>query len=165
MQASRVVISRETRNEMANNPLFKSRKAKSRFRAQKIIEYINSKPSGTKFGISELIAVAGYTESQYATGWAFVKRLQKSGILWIEKTNHFKKDVFVMKNADGSKVAKTKEMATDVISNAGTSSSIEIAPTVELPKEVDFREKVKTLAKDFSWNNNSDSLREFVNTL
>ena len=170
MEASRVVISRETRQQLANNPLFTSRKAKSRFRAQRIIDYVNSKPSGATFGISELLSVAGYTDSQYATGWAFVRRLEKSGILWIEKNNKFKKQVVVCKNADGSKLSTVKQVKEPRTEETVSPEVIEEkAKRAEIAmideRKAIFREEVKTLAKEFAWSNNSDSLREFVNSL
>lgn len=178
MQASKVTLSRETRAEIASNPLLHSRKAKSRFRAQKIIDYINSKPSGHKFGTVELISVAGYTDDQYASGYAFVKRLQKDGILWIEKNNKFKKGFVVCKNADGSKLNTVKvsepkkhEIPEETVEKVSDEDKIveEKAKQAEMcmisERNESFRNEVKSLAKDFAWDHNSDSLREFINKL
>lgn len=164
MDASKVTIGTETRLAMMNNPLLTSRKAKSKFRQQRLLDYIRSKPAGTTFGMNELIAVAGYTEKQYATGWAWVNRLARDKIIWIEKNNKFKKLVTIpsdshLLNEPEQPNASAEEPEVpqpEAEKPTGLVGNVTVLYTVE---------DIVHNAKQFAWEHNSDSLRDYVASL
>lgn len=157
MDASKVTISQETREKLSR-PL--SAKNKKALKIQLIKEYIRSKPIGTKFSMQELAAAAGYDKNRGAVGWAFVNRLHKNGVIDIEGVTKYKKNVTIPKD---SKATKELSISKDD-KKLDTSSSL----TKREDKNVSnlaFITEVEDKAREFSWKENSDSLREFIKFL
>lgn len=180
MDVSRVTLTNETRLAMENNPLLKDGRAKSKFRKAKILEYIRSKPAGSHFGIGELITAGGYTSKQYGTGWAFIQRMVKDKIIWIEKTDKFKKLVTIPGDAKTvaeatkpkaeSKKPEEKNVVNDDLQkpdreHLGVYSPNKPTLKIEVPKKLYRVEDIRGRAKQFAWEHNSDSLRDFIATL
>jgi len=161
MYASRVKISQETRSKL-NNPVLDSRK-KSELRVRLVLDKINNNP-GVRFTKQELLATAGYNPStntqNYQTGLAFIRNMEKRGLIAHNNTRTFRKHWFVLSEA----TIKTtpKQVAKSILAK----SQLAEKPVVE---EVDIKKGVQEIvtrpAKDFVWETNSDSLHEFVKYL
>lgn len=79
MIASKVSFSKETIAKLNERPL--DRWAKGKVRAQRVQEYIRSKPAGALIPMDDLIAAAGYFGGvkQRNTGYQFIYNLSKRG--------------------------------------------------------------------------------------
>jgi hypothetical protein len=176
MIASKVGFTQHTRELLNARPL--SRTDKSRIRKQRIIEYIRE----VKYGEcqkSDLIAAAGWDISngqQYSNGWSFVDRLIKNKVIQMSdgsnsRNTYIKKwvvlaDVHTVKVENGKMTVPPQDGETTLgpveIKKDGFVSPrppLQLEPVI--PAD-DATIDLVSAAKDFAWNTNSDSLREFV---
>jgi hypothetical protein len=167
MQASKVIISQETREKLNNQAL--SPLKKRELREQMVIAAIRKAVGGTRTK-QELIAAAGYnpagTSPDYARGLGFLTGMVNRGLITHNDTNTFKKNWTVL--AD---VKTTKAKDPEIMPTAVEIAKAIVAPEEEKAPEVVVELKEKThvnkgtlinLAKEFAWKHNSDSLREFI---
>jgi hypothetical protein len=164
MIASKVSFSQHTKELLNARPL--SRTAKNKLRRQRVIEYIREIPFG-ECRRADLITAGGWdisNESQYSSGWSFIKNLQKKNIIRMSdgtnpKNSYIKKwevvgDTRITKPATEQRI--DFELKTDA-----TSPDIKIE-AVTLPEPATMPDDLLEQAKNFAWNTNSDSLREFI---
>jgi hypothetical protein len=78
MIANKVTFSQETIAKINSTP-YLTRKRKAELRKERIKEYIREQPSGTFISMSDLIAAGGYKQTQYASAWAFIDRMIRTG--------------------------------------------------------------------------------------
>lgn len=184
MDASRVTFFRETRQKLTSPVLDKTKRRA--LKIERIKEFIRSKPAGTKFRMEDLMYAAGYGSENYASGYAFITGLRKNGILDIEKTSKFKKtvtipeDVKVKKLNEPVEVPEAPEEAP--VEPETLVNELDSPPTAPEPDwdalwakekranqpeidELTLIRHIEMLAKEFSWKNDSNDLREFVRSL
>jgi hypothetical protein len=164
MQASKLSFFESTKFQLNSNPILKSKSAKSKLRRTRVIDFIKEYPVGSKFTKSDLIYAAGYTQQQYGQGFAFIQRMEKDGIIFIENTKKFKKEVNVLK--DPRQDGRTTVIAPPATDEpVPTEDAPEDAEDEVMAKDIDFIIKIEKIARTFAWKENSDSLREFVKSL
>ena len=104
----------------------------------------------------ELVASAGLNpdarSNEYAKGVAMINSMVKRRIISFLPTTQFRKTWSVV--TDVKVTPSPKEMAASVMPK-DIMVALQEYPTVEKMKLVD-------MAKEFAWQNNSDSLREFI---
>lgn len=141
-----------------------NKKKRSAIRTQRVIDYIKEKPSGFEFSNTDLMTAAGYDpRRQYQSGWTFIKGLIDKKVICKHNdspVNKFK--------APYSVPGESKTVS--VITNTPKSDEIPQKPDEvrELEKHVEStftKEHIVYKAKQFAWERNSDSLRDFINTL
>jgi len=166
MIASKVSFSQHTKELLNARPL--SRTAKSKLRRQRIVEYIRELPLG-ECQRHELITAGGWNisdQSQYSSGWSFIKGLQNKNIIRMSdgtdpKNSYVKKwevvaDTRVVKPAVSHTVTNDHGTMTFPATDGVVSLAPQLEPVIDTPD--DLLEQ----AKNFAWNTNSDSLREFI---
>lgn len=150
MEVSKLVISPEN---LRFKPMSTGKRAQ--LRKENIKALIRSRPAGSKITSAEFQAVTG---AKYQTVWAIINRMVKRGEISrtpiLGKTKVFcwtvNEDVKVTKPSADEAVSADKQdtpersQSDEYTSIGRTSSSLLVA------------------AKDFAWETNSDSLREFV---
>lgn len=151
MEASKVTIDPNTmRSAVMSN------KRKRELRTELVKAYIRSVPSGSPITIKELGLAAQFTDKQAASANQFVTRLVLNGVLQRERIPH--------KNASYWTIPGDAETVDeDHTWNPPARAVAEAA----LPVETDFDQShnptmVEERAKQFAWDKDSDSLREFV---
>lgn len=176
MEASKVSFTRHTRELLNARPM--SRTARSKLRVQRVKEYIRELPFG-ECQKADLIAAAGYdtrVQQQYANGWAFIQRLIRTKVIQATEgsnpKNSYVKKWVVLGDVTVTKTAKQFNEDGDIPGielkgvNSITVHDVNVEPENEVPTPGPVREPVLVdliqSAKDFAWNTNSDSLREFV---
>lgn len=159
MNASRLVISPETREKL-NNPVLSPMK-KRQLREQMIIESIRKAVGGSRTK-QELIVAAGFSPdaktNSYAAGHTLINSMIKRGLITHNATNAFRKNWTVL--ADVKVTPSAKAVAQEVVT-----PKAEVKPELvveERPKVVVNKGTLLNLAKEFAWKHNSDSLRDFV---
>lgn len=173
MIASKVSFSQHTKEMLNARPL--SQKHKIKLRKQRILEFIRELPHG-ECQKADLIAAAGWdisVSNQYANGWAFVDRMKKNKVIQMSdgsnpRNSYIKKwevvaDIHVTKPADIPRVEPPKKLP--LAGGIGVSTPSVGTPLPILERVVVADEPSGDLleqAKNFAWNTNSDSLREFV---
>lgn len=178
MIASKVSFSQHTKELLNARPL--SRTAKAKLRRQRVVEYIRELPFG-ECQKSDLITAAGWdisVQPQYANGWAFIERLKKHKVIRMsEGTNprnsHVKKwevvgDVKVTKPAVEPRKTFEEIVNKPIFSAAPVEQRIDFklktdatSPDIKI-EEMTVTDDLLEQAKNFAWNTNSDSLREFL---
>lgn len=166
MQASRVTISPKT---LELNGL--SRKRKSQLRTESVKEFLRSKPAGTTVTISHLMSAAGYNpRTSYGVGWAFIGRLLRDKVIVcddplskkFEKSYSIPGDTHTVKPANwkpsdnppyGVPKEATEKPQTFETEKPGLVGTVQTLYTVE---------NIVQNAKQFAWERNSDSLRDFI---
>lgn len=169
MEASKVTISPQT----LNGPIM-TRKRKLKLRRSLILEYIRSKPAGTPISTSELIQAGQY--KSYGSGWQQLQTMKKKGIIIQEQIPKSYKSIWIIPgDARVSKPAtedwklsknppygipkevteKPQEFQTDAVPKG-------VVGTVQTLYSV---ENIVQNAKQFAWERNSDSLRDFIASL
>lgn len=176
MIASRVTFSKETRLKLQNPALDYAKRRK--LKIERVKEYIREQPAGTKFRMEDLIAAAGYNEDQYASGYGFITALNRSGILQIEKTSKYYKEVTIP--GDANKVKEPKQTIEEIRAEETKEEETidepadKVRDIVETPTfsrleyvvvDTELIRQIENLAREFSWNNNSNDLREFIKSL
>lgn len=167
MIASKLIISTETRKRLSNPVL--SPMKKRQLREDMIIECIR-KAAGEAITKQQLMVAAGYDSkygtSGYSQGFTLISSMINRGIISHNGTKSFKK-VWTC-NAD----VKVKKPATPVAEapKADTKmESLDASATImqngldQYKKSGEVVKKyISDRAKDFVWEKNSDSLREFL---
>lgn len=168
MDASKISFFSATKEALANPGL--DMKKRRELKVERVKTFIRTKPVGYKFRLSDLISAAGYNandEKAYASGYAFVRALDGTEIT-IERTPKFRKSVVVL-NDDTVHVTTPKREETAEPEKAGEdkpSEEPELLPKLMVaPVDVKVVRYIEKLARDFSWRNNSNDLREFVRSL
>lgn len=152
MIASKVSVSQETLAKLNSPAVSKGKQRKIKIQAVK--EYIRSKPSGTIITQDELMAEAGYDprmSKRRVAGAQFIYQLGKKGIIkplpvsgrYGTYSYCVPGDAKVTVPAPKAPVKEEKQLTW--IANAEQVKSIE------------------SMARDYSWNKDSDSLRGFIN--
>lgn len=174
MQASKVSFSQQTKAALNARPMSKAAKAK--LRRERVKDYIRSQPVGTIIKQTDLATVAGYDQSQ-GHGWAFIARMVKTGHITKDTSEGSHKPSWTVRG--DAKVVKPKKGV------VGKLEGVTVMPEVQIPelpypadmprfhfetdKLEDFNDmadgRTKQLAKEFAWQYNSDSLREFIKWL
>lgn len=158
MEASKVTLNQDMRNAL-NNPIL-DKKKKRELKIKRIKEYIMSKPNGTKMSMKDLMYEAGYdVDRQYAVGWVFVNNLIKKRIIIATDIPKSMKKTFVV---PGTTI---KEPDNPVESSNTPEDDAMVVSDVSEKKNYKLIEVVEAKAKQFAWENNSDSLREFIKFL
>lgn len=141
MEASKVTISPTT---VEWNRLGK--KKKTNLRRKLIIEYIQSKPAGTLIKMGEFREVCHFTTDPNTN--AFVQRMLRDGVISQYAGEKPRTHYYAVTGA--VRLVKPK----------ATPPPPEDEPTTEEP--VRSNHNLTEYAKQFAWERNSDSLREFV---
>lgn len=152
MEASKVTFFRETQARMSS-PVLDAKK-KRKLKIERVKEYVRSKPAGTKFQYVDLIYAAGYNaaqEKQYNAGYAFIKGLDAKGIIKIEKTNKYRKEVTIPSDANAQTPLK---------------KIVNQLPKPENTRVISITE-IEQKARNLSWHNpdKHNDLRAFIATL
>lgn len=153
MHASRLTITKETREKLKAK-LPRAEKLSLRLHALK--DYVATYENGHGFAMKELAIAAGYpnTEKGQNSGYAFLKYQEKKGNIKLEDLGPSQgfsvtiAETLILKNPKKKKQEKIE----------GETKAEEITDVV-------FIQQVKLKAKDFAWEKNSDSLREFIGSL
>lgn len=163
MNASKVIITQETRDRLNNQAL--SPMKKRQLREQMIIESIRRAVGGTRTK-QELIAAAGFnpvgTSNDYANGLALITSMVRRGIITHNDTSAFKKNWTVLSDV---KIKPAVTPTPEAIAQEIVAPKVENAPGIvveEKPKVQVNKGTLINLAKEFAWEKNSDSLREFI---
>ena len=185
MEVSRVSFTQQTRQAMSNPNL--SRKKKLKLRQQLVFEYIRSKPAGTPLTIIELARAGGWKPG--AGGWNGINNMIKNKLLVKSDAPGERGSIWTISadarvvNPGFAKVTTNPETVNEVRNESGKPEcrcsvfpftphshlttdkvSENIRPDVKQPfvyTKGYFTDK----AKQFAWEHNSDSLREFISTL
>jgi translation initiation factor 2 alpha subunit (eIF-2alpha) len=151
MIPSKVTVSPET---IAKAEKKLTRKERATLKIDRLLDFVATKENGHPFKLKELIESMGYDPAkQYGTAWAFLKsQAKKSKRFTLEEVTGEGWSVY-------TRSAKTVTVKKPVV----------VTETPEAKKEdfgdVIFIQQVREKAKDFAWQNNSDSLREFISSL
>lgn len=155
MEASKVTINQA----LLDNKLGK--KGKVRLRTNGVKDLIRSKEAGHLFSYRDLIYAAGYREDQYGTGWAFIKRLIKNNKIKIVDEQPGKRkqaycvpgDVQTRPGPYGTTIPPEEPKPQEADAPKGLVGNVEVLYSIE---------NIVHNAKQFAWEHNSDSLREFI---
>lgn len=134
---ARVILSRETRHKLANPAL--DDQGRKKIRITRVIEFIDKIPAGKLAANADIIAAAGYNikdANDYAKGNYFINKLVKDGVI--------ERDMKPYAKFAHYKVKKTTPQAIQ-----------RVKPGYSL-------EQLEADAKEYSWVENSDSLRAFI---
>lgn len=174
MQASRVSFFAETRMKL-DNPVLDFMK-KRNLKIERVKEFIREQPAGTKLKFEDVIGAAGYMTNDtksYGAGYAFVRGLWKSGIIEIEDTVKHLKLFTIPSDA----INKVEELPVETTPEPGDEVVVEDKQEEQEQAHVTFTRleyqvvdveevrRIENLAREFSWSNDSDSLREFIKSL
>ncbi len=155
MNVTKLTISQETREKL-NNPVLTPMK-KRELREEMIKDSIRSAVGGVRTK-QELVAAAGYNpdakSSNYASGIGHIGSMVKRGIISHNNTNAFRKTWVVCEDVKTKAVENKSQMPVPIIPK-------DIMVIREEPTDVD-RVKLIDMAKQWAWDNNSDSLRDFI---
>jgi hypothetical protein len=147
MDASKVTIAKQT----LHNSLL-SQKDRIRLRRERVVEYIRSVPAGTPIKPVDIMRHAGIDLSS-ATRTAFFNSMVRDGIITKEPVFGTHKFTFTVVG-DAKTIVPPKPKEEPVVEEADK-------PADEVAVRSDTT-TLESLAKEFAWKNNSDSLREFV---
>lgn len=170
MIASKVTFSSKTREMLNYRPL--SQGDKSKLRKRRVKEFIRELPTG-EAQTKELIAAAGYDisrDSQYATGWQFIKgmtRRKEIGYNDGPASQKLVKHWYIPGDAKTTnKVPKREEDEGDKPEPKHEDADKGKDEMTTLPPaSLHSAQTLLHQAKEFSWQQNSDSLREFLRWL
>lgn len=141
MEASKLTISPE---RLRFDPMTKGKRAK--LRHQNILDLINSKPAGTPISLLDFTRVTG---SKDATVHAMLKTMIKWGVI-------------IRVPSEGN----NRSYCYTVVGKAVTKAQAQPAPVDtrgdDEPKRAQATKTITEYAKEFVWESNSDSLRDFV---
>lgn len=172
MYASKVSFSAQTK-EMLTSPAL-SRMARAKLRRKRILEFIRETPNGEAHKY-DLIAAAGFNpddDSSYGRGWAIVRSLEKKGIIFATdgsdpKDRHLKQwtisaDVKTRVTNNNGKMTVPKGDGKTTLKPAD--QTFPVVPTTFAPPKLEptVPTTLEEQAKDFAWQMNSDSLRDFI---
>lgn len=158
MEASKVTIN----PELLNSPIM-TRKRKLKLRRNLIFEYIRSKPAGTPIPTSALVNAAQY--KSHGSGWQQIQTMKAKGLLIQEKIPKSNNSIWTIPG--DAYVVKPAERPYGVDPEAKPAASTEGLPK-GLVGEVQTLYSVENIvqnAKQFAWERNSDSLRDFISSL
>lgn len=150
-----------------------TRKRKLKLRRQLILDYIRSKPAGTPISTSELIKAGQY--KSHGSGWQQLQTMKKKGILIQEQIPKSYKSIWTIP-ADAHTIKPKDYILSDErpygVDSAVDSAQKPVEQTEPLPKGVVGTvqtlytvENIVQNAKQFAWERNSDSLRDFIASL
>lgn len=158
MNASKVIITQETRARLNNEALSPAKKRQ--LREQMIIESIRKAVGGTRTK-QELIAAAGYSpdakSNSYAMGHTLVNSMIRRGLITHNNTRAFRKNWTVL--SEVTVTPQPKAVAEAIVEKKKEAVELVVE---EKPKVIVNKGTLLNLAKQFAWEKNSDSLREFI---
>jgi hypothetical protein len=160
MIASKVSFSAHTKEMLNARPL--SRTARAKLRRQRIVEYIRELPFG-ECKKADLITAGGWDmsiSSHYANGWSFIERMVKNNIIRMTEGSN-PKNSYIKKWEVVADTHIIKPRVETVQFRSEPAPVAEETPVVE-PADEPSTFSLLEEAKNFAWNTNSDSLREFV---
>lgn len=138
MEASKLQISPE---HLRFKPMTKGKR--SALRRENIKALIRSKPAGTVLGLADFAAATQATE---ASAYSMLKTLIKRGeIIKIPDDLHNRRYSYVVNEPTKTKITKPADQ-----------------PKVQLQPGCMDLKQLEAKAKDFAWQEDSDSLREFI---
>jgi DNA-binding MarR family transcriptional regulator len=140
MEVSQATISPKT---LDLNRLSKTKK--TNLRRKLVIEYIQSKPSGEIIRMAEIQRVGQFTTTPNTN--MFVNRMLRDGIITRYK---------------GDKPRTYYYAVTGAVRVKKPANQAEEAQGADKPATVSNNHQLTDYAKQFAWERNSDSLREFV---
>jgi DNA-binding MarR family transcriptional regulator len=140
MEVSQATISPKTLDLNRLN-----RTKKTNLRRKLVIEYIQSKPSGEIIRMAEIQRAGQFTTTPNTN--MFVKRMIRDGIIARYK---------------GDKPRTYYYAVTGVVRVKKPARAAEEAQEADKPTTVSSNHQLTSYAKQFAWERNSDSLREFV---
>lgn len=166
MEASKVIISQDMQDYI-NNPKI-STERRMQLRADRVVEYIKSKPAGEYIKKLDLVHAAGYvTENNRARGYSFIDSLISSKKISCHQDSRTRMSWSV----NDSKISNTEKPSANLdkpkkppIKDSEEPSKNEI----DIPRGCRVKKQladIKYEAQQFAWNYSSDSLREFINYL
>ena len=165
MEVSKLTLSEEMERAIHNPRV--SLKRKRELRTARVKEYINSLPAGTEISKRTLGQVAGYQKTSLASSYVFIDSLIKSGEIHCERISRNKMS---WSTDDGVRIITPKTSETsgseeiDIIETKSSDDGIK--SEVKDVEEVTLnRFNLEYQAKLFVWEENSDSIREFVKWL
>lgn len=141
MQASRVTIDEKTYDLNVM-----TRKKKTALRRRLIVEYIESKPAGAIIKMQEFQKLCHF--STYANTHTFIKRMIRD-------------DVIRQVPAEGYKSRFTYVIVDRPEPKPQPKPAVHVAPSAPIA-DINLYANIERLAKEFAWEQNSDSVREFV---
>lgn len=128
---------------------------KTALRRQNVIDLIKSKPLGTPIVLSEFQAVTGHTTETSA--WALIKTMiKKKKISRVAVEGRVNKFCYVVNDA---KTVKPAAIAAPphATPEKPAETAAPRARTTEMPAK-----NLTSYAREFAWESNSDSLRDFI---
>lgn len=162
MEVSKLSFTQHTRDLLNARPL--SRTAKGKLRKQRIIEYIRELPFG-ECQKADLITAGGWdisNQPQYSSGWTFLKGLEKKKVIKMsDGTNPKNFNVKKWEVVADIKTIKPRSTFQEILDKPMFPDVPKLEPVIMPEKEVPSGDLLEQ-AKNFAWNTNSDSLREFV---
>ncbi len=166
MEASKVIISHDMQDYI-NNPKI-STVRRMQLRADRVVEYIKSKPAGEYIKKLDLVHAAGYiTENSRARGYLFIDSLISSKKIYCHQDSRARMSWSV----NDSKVSNTEKPSEklDKPKKPPVKDKEELSESkVDITKSRGVKKQladIKYEAQQFAWNYSSDSLREFINYL
>lgn len=169
MNAGKVTLSPEMLEHLSNPML--SNKKKRQLRINRVVDYV-SQLNGRPAPIINLIYAAGYDakiEARYKSGWGFIRRMVSA------------KQITLRKDGGDMYWGLGDNNSTELV-ELPAQETVQAAPAepIETPKDArvvtgstatgpnpfyDLRQSIYVEAKEFAWEHNSDSLREFISWL
>lgn len=167
MDVSKVTLNESMKEAMRNPGL--SREKKLKLRRELIYAYIRSRPTGALIGVSELIGAAQYPI--FNSGWNQIQTMKRKGLIVQERVPGKKKSIWTIPgdvkttHIPGFVKPETEEVKEE------HEMKIPLPPESTVSNGPGWSGNLYSVsdmvhnAKQFAWEHNSDSLREFIATL
>lgn len=174
MEASKVSFTASTRLRLKEPGLSVAKRRE--LKTESIKALIRSKPAGTPISWADLIYAAGYPVKKKSAGYAFVKGLvAKKVIVRVDPLSTKYKQAYLVPEDAKTFQEEIKSYAKDITGSSSHSPEFTQRETVYNPethRDERVIPSVETLsigivqkAKQWAWDNNSDSLRAFIASL
>lgn len=176
MEASKVTISKE----LLWSPLL-TKKKKYQLKTGAVKELIRSKPAGHKMNMTRLMIAAGYDITrQYQSGYGFIKGLMEKKIIVKDQPKEIMSSWSIPGDVVVKTPAKPENLGSGTVASEQRHIPLEITPKIEPIKNEGFKAigvdpaksnvlfpttEIIARAKQFAWERNSDSLRDFIASL
>lgn len=173
MEVSRVSITQETRDKLARAM---SPRHRLKIREQLMKDHIAAQVAGKKIRPFDLIRAAGFDtkdKNEYAKGWYMVKRLVARKEIMQQSFPHSTLHIYSLpaKKVSTKPVEKAEEPVKEDnhVDSEGRKMKMEPVFDMHLTEIAQLEEVsagwVIQQAKEFAWQYDSDSLREFIKLL
>lgn len=151
MEVSKVTLTDQTRARLQNPTLGRLRRQE--LRRELVMEYIKTKPNGSIFTTGEINKVAFPEGHLRSNVLKFIKAMKRDHLIDIEAIPNTYK--YILIPTDATTVKKPEQKLEPVWKAAPESEQ----PTTQAS---DAPMTLSDYARDFAWEKNSDSLREFI---